>query len=120
MTYDAEIRSLTQETMYRLRVAQRAREHSKFGKRLLDRVPNADIRRRIKLYDVGRRVMKIKWSCWAGHLGMAHGHERWSSVATELRPITGKGMLAGRWLDGQKILSRLGQSDRTWMKLAQE
>lgn len=35
--------------------------------KLLDRVSNSEIQRRMKVFDAGDRVINLKWS-WAGHL----------------------------------------------------
>lgn len=35
--------------------------------KLLDRVRNSEIQRRMKVFDAGDRVINLKWS-WAGHL----------------------------------------------------
>ena len=98
LTYGAETWTLTQESVYRLRVAQRAMERSMLGIKLVDRVPNPEIRRRLKVVHIGNRIMELKWS-WAGHL-VRRGDGRWSKALTEWRPSTGKrsvGQPVARW-----------------------
>ena len=102
--------------MYRLRVAQRAMERSMLGIKLINRVPNVEIRRRTKVFDIGNRVMELKWN-WAGHLAR-RGDGRWSKAVTEWRPSNGKrsvGRPAARWADDIVAIAGV-----TWMRLAQD
>lgn len=86
------------------------------GIRVIDRVPNDEIRRRNKVFDIGKRIAELKWS-WAGHLGR-RSDDRCSKAVTEWRPRTGRRSVArpaARWADD--IVAIAG---RTWMRLAQE
>ncbi|XP_026316027.1 uncharacterized protein LOC113227349 [Hyposmocoma kahamanoa] len=54
--------TLTQEAVYRMRVAQRTMERVMLGIKLIDRVTNDQIRSRTKVKDVGNRITKLNWS----------------------------------------------------------
>ena len=58
------------------------------GIKLVDRVPNSEIRGQTKVVDIGNPIMELKWS-WAGHL-RGRGDARWNKAVTERRPRTGK------------------------------
>lgn len=116
MTYGAETWTLTQKTVHKMRVAQRAMERTMLGIRLQDRVRNTEIRRRTKVKDIGERVVELKWS-WAGHMAR-RGDGRWSTAITEWWPRLGRrnvGRPMVRWTDD---LHRV--AGQIWMRVARD
>ncbi|XP_026314709.1 uncharacterized protein LOC113226338 [Hyposmocoma kahamanoa] len=81
MTYGDDTWTFTQETVYRLIVAQRAMERAMLGISLVDRVLNVKIRRWTKVQDAGARIMELKRG-WAGQLAR-QGDDRWSKTSTD-------------------------------------
>ena len=84
------------------------------GIKLIDKVPNLEIRQRTKINDILEEITKLKWK-WAGHVARMKDN-RWTVRCTEWQVRDGrrsKGRPKRRWRDD--IQQWLGA---TWSKKA--
>lgn len=75
ITYNAETWTLTHKAVYINKVAQKAMQRAMLGTKLIDRVPNFEIRTKV----IGDQVTTRR--C-AEHIAW-HGEDRWGKASTE-------------------------------------
>ena len=91
-------------------------ERKMLGIKLIDKVPNLEIRQRTKINDILEEITKLKWK-WAGHVARMKDN-RWTVRCTEWQVRDGKrskGRPRRRWRDD--IQQWLGA---TWSRKAKD
>ena len=84
----------------KLRTSQRAMERKMLDRKLQDKIPCSEIRKRTKIIDIIQYTLKLKWK-WAGHIARMKDN-RWTKCCTEWQPRRGKrsrGSPSRRWQD---------------------
>src|ERR1700761_9124096 len=113
LTYGAETLTLTKASSSKLRVAQRAMEHSMLGITLRDKKSNEWIRQQTRVVDVMTRIASLKWN-WAGHIARMTD-DRWTKAILQWRPPKTRptGRPPERWTNDIKRVARI-----TWQQVA--
>ena len=80
--------------------------------KLIDKVPNLEIREKTKVNDVLAEITKLKWK-WAGHVARMKDN-RWTVRCTEwqVRDRKSKGKTKGRPKEAQESTKRKHKEDQ--------
>lgn len=116
LTYGSETLTLTQKTVNKIRITQRAMERSMLGVTLRDKIRNEELRRKTKITDAIERITHLKWN-WAGHVARIPDN-RWTRRIIEWRPRDkahrSRGRPPTRWTDDLRRISS------NWIQDAQD
>ena len=125
LTYGCQTWTLTKDITQKMEICQRKMERKMLGIKLIDKVPNLEIREKTKVNDVLAEITKLKWK-WAGHVARMKDN-RWTVRCTEWQVRDGKrskGRPKRRWRDDiQQWLgatwSRKARDRQKWRDLAE-
>lgn len=88
MVYVTETWSITKGNLERINKKQRRNEWKMLGITLQDKVEISEMRRRTKVKDAAREILKSKWR-WAGHIARSNDN-RWTARSTKWHPMNKK------------------------------
>lgn len=122
-TYGLETMAMTKKVAEQLRVTQRAMERIMLGVRLIDKIPNTEIRRRTRVTDIMDKIARLRWQ-WVAHVARQNT-EKWSYRVTFWRPRETKrsvGRPRKRWIDdivtiAGKQWMRTARNKKAWKQL---
>ena len=100
LTYGCQTWTLTKDIVQKMKICQRKMERKMLGIKLIDKIPNLEIREKTKVNDIIEEITKLKWK-WAGHVARMKDN-RWTIRCTEWQVRDGKrsrGRPKRRWRD---------------------